>query len=389
MIQSQPKRIFLLAGEPSGDLHGADLAKRLLELDPCCHLEGVCGPRMRAQGISARLKVEDFSVMGFSDVLKALPRLYRSFHLLLNYFLETQPDAIVFIDYPGFNLKMAKSLRKKGFKGKLIQYICPSVWAWKKHRIQQMNETLDLLLTIFPFEKAHFSNTSLRVAYVGNPLTDYLKDYSYQGEWKKNYQIPEKPLVAIFPGSRVSEIHKNFPLQLAAIGKMAAESPDFIYAISVANTQLNPLLEQYLSGNKHFDLNQNIFLIPASLNYELMRDSHTAIAKSGTVTLELALHTRPSIVMYKTSSLNRFIAKYIFRIKLPHFCIVNILSGKEVFPELIAKKFDSDDLYQSLKIANEDLNFRKNCLEECRHIQALLAQNAGVKASEAIMELLK
>ena len=121
--------IFFLAGEPSGDLHAAHLAQEMKALNPDIELEGVCGPRMREALIQEKMAVENFSVMGFSDVIKALPRLYRYFKQLLHYFLQTQPDAIVFVDYPGFNLKMAKALRKKGYQGKLIQYVCPSVWA--------------------------------------------------------------------------------------------------------------------------------------------------------------------------------------------------------------------------------------------------------------------
>ena len=158
--------LFIFVGEKSADLHGEKILQALKQLDPALHISGVAGPRMRKVGIECILPMEDFQVMGFIDVFLALPKLVRQFYFVADQILSSNPKAVLFIDYPGFNLRMAKHLRKKGYKGKLCHYICPSVWAWGKKRIPLMAKHLDLLLTILPFEKNYFADTDLQVAYV-------------------------------------------------------------------------------------------------------------------------------------------------------------------------------------------------------------------------------
>ena len=172
--------IFIFAGEQSGDLHGAELLYALKQKEPNLQIMGVGGPKMRSQGIYSIEKMESFQVMGLSDVIKALPKLVFLFKNIRNTILKNNPKAVIFIDYPDFNMRMAKSLRKNGYTGKLIHYICPSVWAWRKGRIKDLAETLDLLLTIFPFEPQYFEKTPLKVEYVGNSLVKNIKDISGQ-----------------------------------------------------------------------------------------------------------------------------------------------------------------------------------------------------------------
>ncbi len=161
-MKHHPQRhYFIFAGEASGDLHGGPLVKALKQLNPASTITGVAGPAMRAQGVECLIPMEEFQVMGFSDVLAAFPKLWRQFHQVRDTILTTKPEVVILIDYPGFNLRLAKALRKKGFQGKIVQMICPTVWAWGKNRIHTMVNTLDLLLTIYPFEADCFANTSL------------------------------------------------------------------------------------------------------------------------------------------------------------------------------------------------------------------------------------
>lgn len=383
------KQLFIFAGEPSGDLHGAHLIKALRESLPECHISGVGGPEMRAQNIKSFLNMEDFAVMGFSDVFRSFPKLYKQFKKIRDFILEIKPDAVIFIDYPGFNLRMAKALRKKDFQGKLIHYICPSVWAWGKKRIQHMAETLDLLLTIYPFEAQHFNQTSLPVKYIGNPLQEYIQKHSYQHNWKQELDLPQHGnLIAIFPGSRKGEIRRNLPKQLEAAQHLLKDDPSVCFGISCAHEEIAQIIEEVLSSFS-LKLNTNFFIIPKKYSYELMRDCHSAIAKSGTVTLELALHGRPTVVVYELSWMNYLIAKCLIRLNLPHYCIVNILIGKTVFPELIERGFTGPNLYSHLKAIHETGEARNNCLSECQKIPKLLQNHqASTQAAIAIKELL-
>lgn len=372
---------FIFAGEHSGDLHGSHLANALKTLAPTINLEGVPGPKMRAQGVASVLKMEDFEVMGFSDVIKSLPKLIRHFYRLRNHILSTKPQAVVLIDYPGFNLRLAAALRKKGYRGKIIQYISPSVWAWGKHRIGLMANTLDLLLTIYPFEKQCFADTPLHVEYIGNPLCDYIKSYPYDDAWQKKLNIPPtKNLIALFPGSREGEIKRNLPYLLEMAIEIKKKYPDAIFgisalcSISIPNISTHPLAKA-------------LFFIPKMFSYELMRDSRTAVAKSGTVTLELAIHNTPTIVFYKLSKLNRLYATYFVKPSLNHFCIVNILGDKEIFPELIEKEVSVALLLDDFFAMHEDEKKRDKCIEECQIIcDSLKKNNASFSAAKAIID---
>lgn len=381
MKNERKNHLFIFAGEPSGDLHAAHLIKALPEY----HFSGVAGPSMRAKGIENILPMEKFAVMGFSDVLKALPSLYKQFYIVRDHILKTQPCGVIFVDYPGFNLRMAKALRKAGYKGKLVHYICPSVWAWGKKRIGYMASTLDMLLTIYPFEAACFADTSLKVKYVGNPLEEYISHHPYEGNWKTQFSFAKEPLIAIFPGSRQGEIKRNLPKQLQAAALFQKKYPDAVFGISCANPTLKQMVDTMIAEQGM----RKTFTVSPRYTYELMRDCHSAIAKSGTVTLELALHKRPTVVVYELSTLNWFIAKFLVRLKMPHYCIINILSGKRVFPELIETGFNKENLALQLENIHSGPT-REECLKGCDHIVELFQQgNASRNAAQAIRDLLQ
>jgi lipid-A-disaccharide synthase len=319
--------LFIVAAEPSADLHGAKLIEELLKLRPGLQIAAVAGPRMRRLSLQAPFRMENLQVMGFIDVLFALPKLLKQFFAVRRKILTLNPKAVLFIDYPGFNLRLAKSLRKKNFSGRLIHYICPTVWAWGKKRIPRMAETLDLLLVLFPFEKKCFASTPLRVEYVGHPLAA---------------QIPPlprtpRPVLALFPGSRETEIVRNFPLQLAAAVSLLGKVSGLEIGVSVSEGAFLPLIRSMAKEAplQYFD---------AGKNYEWMRSAKLAIATSGTVTLELALHGVPAVVTYAIRPLDLFLAQKIFRINLPFYCIVNIILSKRVFPELFGPNLNDKNL---------------------------------------------
>lgn len=374
---------FLFAGEPSGDLHGAQLLKSLKKLFPESKASGVVGPEMRRQKVKSFLEMENFQVMGFGDVFWSLPKLIRHFKSTTEHIIKTQPDAVILIDYPGFNLRLAKALRKKGYSGKIVHYISPSVWAWHSSRIYDMEKSLDLLLTIYPFEAKYYQHTSLKVKFIGNPLKQYISNHNYQEDWRKLLRLPkETPIVALFPGSRPSEIHRNFPIQLQAAEMLLAEKKNRIFAVSCSGAKNKEILLELIKKStlKH---GKDLFIVPKEFNYELMKDCHAAIAKSGTVTLELALHNTPTVVIYKMSWINSVIAKYLLRIKLPHYCIVNILAAKRVFPELIEEGLSAKNIFKQLNLLDSEGPIRSTCIEECQKIEKLL-ENASASDRAAL-----
>lgn len=379
-------KLFIFAGEKSGDLHGYHLIRHLSEYD----ITTVAGPQMRSLNTRVLLPMEEFEVMGFSDVICSFGKIVRQFRQIRSEILTSKPDAVVFIDYPGFNLRMAKSLRKHGYKGKLVQYVAPTFWAWGKSRARGMINTLDLLLTIYPFENKTFENTPLKTTYVGNPVQESIRHHRYHEQWAEILGIHDTSrLIALFPGSRRSEVHRNLPLQLEAAALFKKENPEACFAISCAHPDIMPMMHDILETSP-FHLNKDLYFVPKRYSYELMRDCRSAIAKSGTVTLELALHKRPTVVMYEISALNYYIAKFLLRLKLPYFCMANILAGKEVFPELIKGGCTAQKLYENLSQLDREGETRETCLEACREIDALLQNHhTSEQAALAIREMLK
>ncbi len=371
--------LFVFAGEKSGDLHGEKLLQALREKHPDLTIAGVGGPRMRAQGMQCVLPTEEFQVMGFIDVFFALPKLLRQFYFIVREIQRLKPKIVITIDYPGFNLRLIKHLRKKGFTGKCIHFICPSVWAWGKKRIPLLATHFDALLSILPFEKTLFTQTALPVSYVGHPLIQRLKTYTY-----KTAPFPrDKKLIALFPGSRKKEIQRNLPLYLDVCRQLQKSDPDLQIALSVSEERYLSLIQALVK-----EKNQDVIFVSADHTYELMKNAHMAIAKSGTVTLELALHRVPTVVTYAVTPLDKIIAYDILRIRLQYYCLVNIVANKQVFVELIGPHFT----FENLKTHSESLlqaSTRQQIQNDCNTLlQQLGDQETAQEAATAVLSFL-
>lgn len=382
----QVSDVFLFAGENSGDLHGGALLTALRRQQPELQVLGVGGPQMRAAGMDIVLPMEEFQVMGFTNAIKALPRMIRHFRTVRNAILQAAPKVVVLIDYPGLNLRLAKSLRKRGYKGKLIHYVCPTIWAHGKGRKRTLVKTLDRLLCIFPFEPALFEDSELRAEYIGNPLVSAAAQHEYNPTWRKDYEIPsDKRLVALMPGSRHGEIKHHLPIMLRSAERLKQEFPDLHFVLPVANPKLLPGIDSALANSTIVPS-----IIPASQRFDLMHDSHLALAASGTVTLELGLFEVPTVVVYHVSTLNYFIAQYIVRLRLTHYCLTNILAGyKTVFPELLYKLFNEDNVTREMRRLLVDEQWRRACISGCQEVKALLgAHDATQAAADQVSDFL-
>ncbi len=384
---SSSSKIFMFAGEPSGDQLGADLCHALKKQNSLLEISGVAGPQMRTAGVQPVLEMEDFAVMGFSDVLLALPRLFFKRNAIVKWILHNRPDTVVLIDYIEFNLHLAKTLRSKGYKGKIVQYVSPTVWAWRAGRADTLAMHYDLLLTTYPFEAKYYSHTSLPLRYVGNPTKERINSLVYRSNWKEELNLVDTdPLVALFPGSRKGEIDLNLPKQLAVAEQLVRQHPNLRFALSYANERLLDKIMKHVREST-LNLGQDLFLIPGEYSQELMQASVAALAKSGTVTLELALHDCPTVVMYELSWINRFIAKYLIRLNMSHYCIVNILATRTLFPEFYERNLCVNDIANALEAFISDQKARQQCIAGCHAIAQLLGNhNAAANAAQAILE---
>lgn len=378
--------LLVFSGETSGDLHGARLLKSLLEQRPELKICGVAGPCMRKLNIDCLMPTEEFMVMGFTDVFFSLPGLVKKFKKIKNQILSLNPKVCLFIDYPGFSLRMEKALRKKGFKGKLIHFICPSVWAWHKKRIDTMATNLDLLLTIFPFEKKCFSHTDLPVKYIGNPLFEYIRNHQYATDWQEKHPVPsDTKTIALFPGSRKQEIEKNLPLQLKVLKKIREKHPVKVF-ISLRENNFKQKITYFIH---EFFKNDDITIVDGRENYDLMKNADLAIATSGTVTLELALHQVPTIVTYAIKSLDRIIAQKLLKIDLPHYCIVNIIENRRIFPELFGPNFTEENLFFWTEHLLTDEKAYIDCKKGCQKLtNSLQVKNPSKEAAQNVLSAL-
>ena len=231
------------------------------------------------------------------------------------------------------------------------------------------------MLLLFCLSKANIKGTGLKAVYVGNPLQEYIQSHLYQEDWKKEVGIPEGvPCVALFPGSRLGEVQRNLPAILEAAEMLKKSHDRVCFALSLAHSGTKAIALELLAKTS-LQQGRDVFFVPKALAYEMMRDSRCAIAKSGTITLELALHRCPTVVVYKLTLINRLFAKYVLGLKLPYYSLANILAEKEIFPELIEKGFSSGNIFESLKLMFEDSPQRKVCLEGCQEIIKLLNSN--------------
>lgn len=349
--------LIIIAGEPSGDQHAAEVLKKLKSTHPNLKIAGVCGPSMKAAyEIVEIVNINKLSIMGFVDVLLNLPKLFFIYHKILRFLLDNRSKAVLFVDYPGMNLKLGKKLRQSGYQGKIFQYIAPTAWAWKKNRVKTLSYYCDKLFCILPFEQQFFKTHNVDAIYVGNPLVQKLKHYM-------NKKDTEAQLIAIFPGSRVHEIYKNLPLILDSCWEIKKQHPQMKFGLSLARPELEEHIFKIL---KLHPLNTAISIWSHALTIDLMLKAQLAIAKSGTCILELALLGTPTIVTYAISKLDIFIATKIFKIKLPYYSLPNLILNKELFKELYGPFFSKTSLIDAINNSLTSSKISKQRLEELR-----------------------
>jgi len=367
-------KLYLVAGEASGDEHGAALMRALREILPDLVFSGRGGPKMQAVAGEAFINWSDSAaVVGLWEVVKRYGYFREQFQSALGEVARANPDAVVLIDYPGFNLRLARALKKKSPALKIIYYISPQVWAWNRGRIRQMARFLDLMLCIFPFEAELYNRSGLRTIFVGHPMIQNLAKLRTGEERQAN-------LIGLFPGSRGREVRKIFPIMLGAAGEIAAARPEIHFEVAAASEPLAVQIRQMLADSP---LRQRVRIVTADAAGTMQRACAGMVA-SGTATLEAAYFRLPFVLVYKVSWPTYFAARLVLKTK--HLGMPNVLAGREIIPEFIQHEARPAAISKAiLKLMNDQAE-RDLMVSEFEAIIAKLGESgASAKAARAII----
>ncbi|MBK7680752.1 MAG: lipid-A-disaccharide synthase [Chitinophagaceae bacterium] len=366
-------KYYIIAGEASGDLHGSNLIAALKEQDSSSTFRCWGGDKMQAAGGELVKHYRDLAFMGFAEVLMNLRTIFRNLRFCKEDILANKPDALILIDYPGFNLRIAKWAKQHNIK--VIYYISPQVWAWKEGRVQLMKQCIDKMLVILPFEKDYFKNKwDWEVEYVGHPLVEEIERHKAQGT---RHRFSERPIVALLPGSRKQEILKKLPIML----EVSKSFPTNQFIVAKAPG----LDEQFYDGLlKPFS---NVSYV-TNKTYDLLMQSAAALVTSGTATLETALFAVPEVVCYKGSWLSYQVGKRLVRVK--YIALVNLIMDKLVVKELIQENLTVENLRNELQELLSSKSRREQLQKDYAGLKQLLSEggNASAKAAASIHQFL-
>lgn len=384
-------KYYLISGEASGDLHGSNLIKELQKEDPNADIRCWGGDLMSAAGATLVKHYKDLAFMGFVEVIKNLPAILRNIKFCKEDIAAYQPDVLVLIDYPGFNLRIAEWAHKQSYK--VVYYISPQVWAWKENRVKQMKQCIDLMLCILPFEKNYYKTKwNWEVEYVGHPLVEVVEknkeltvdSLQLTGENMDTSKILSTVnrqlstnIIALLPGSRKQEIAKKLPIMLS----VASHFPKYTFVVAKAPGLEDDFYTPFLSTAT------NVASV-TNKTYDLLMKSDAALVTSGTATLETALFGVPEVVCYKGNSISYQIAKRLIHIK--YISLVNLIMDKQVVKELIQHELTTENLVKELDLILNNDAYRQNILTDYAALKQLLSEggNASAQAAKKITELL-
>ncbi len=362
-------KYFLIAGEASGDLHASNLMKALSGCDPQASFAFAGGDLMsKAAGKNPVVHYKDMAYMGITDVLLHLREIRNNFRKIKEAVNRFQPDALILVDYPGFNLRMAKWAKRQGFK--VIYYISPKLWAWKESRVEIIRRFVDKLFLILPFEKDFYAKHEIDAEYVGNPVVDAVENFKKSNPEKIESQ---KPLIALLPGSRKQEIQRMLPV----MSQLPRKFPAYDFVIAGAPGLSEELYRQYGAEN-----------IPVLFGktYQILNSAYAAVVTSGTATLETALFKVPQIAGYRTNALQYHIGKHLVHIDF--FSLVNLILGKKAIPELLQNEFNIEKITRHLKEITDE-NHRNKMLADYEELSRILGnRSASAETAKRIIAFL-
>ena len=362
-------KYYIIAGEASGDLHGANLIASLKKKDPRAKIRAWGGNLMKKQGATLVKHYRDLAFMGFVEVLLHLRTILRNLRFCKRDIMRFKPDAIILIDYPGFNMKIAKFAHEHGIK--VYYYISPQVWAWKKRRVHTIKEVVDKMLVILPFEKDFYDEYRVDAHFVGHPLLDELSKVRYINKnnfVRQNKLNSKKEIIALLPGSRKQEVGRMLEVMLKVVDKF----PEYQFVVGCAPS----LPEEYY---KSLIGNENVQLV-FNKTYQLLQVASAALVTSGTATLETALFYVPEVVCYKGNKISYLIAKNLIKVK--YISLVNLVMDKPVVKELIQNDLTPENIEAELKLLLTNHKVQRQLLDDYEDLRYKLG-NAGASNNAA------
>ncbi len=373
---------MVVAGEPSGDGLGAKLVEEIRRIDPSINFFGAAGPRMRAAGVDSVADSDTWPVTGVAAVLLSVPEFIGRMRQLESIASARNPAVVILIDFPEFNLKLAKRLHEQGRK--VVYYVSPQLWAWRKYRVHTIKKYVDLLLSILPFEKKWYAERGVdSVEYVGNPIAENIHPTLSKAEFFKMHRLDQKrPLIALLPGSRKKEIHYNLPVMQDAVRLMYETDPTIQFVLAAASDANADLISKLMDLS---DLPQKDRLRVIKLaTHDLLNAADAAAVSSGTATLEAGVIGTPMAIVYKMSKLDAMILGPM--VSVDHIGLINLVAGKRIMAEFVQDDFTgkalSDELFRLLEPATN-----RACREQLKVATASLNSGASAKAAELIVQL--
>jgi lipid-A-disaccharide synthase len=380
-MSPDPVKLMLIAGEVSGDMHAARLVRALRRRLPGLQCFGIGGDEMRAAGVDVRVDARDMAVMGLSEVLRRYGFFRRVFFDMLRLAEERRPDAVILVDYPGFNLRFAERLHAMGIR--TIYYICPQVWAWHRSRIPHMGRILDRLITIFPFEKDHFEGTGLQVDFVGHPLV---------GETQKAHAAPRgllpwqgEPRVALLPGSRMHEVRRILPAMWRAARLLQEVRPGASFLVATPSARIEDEVRHTLV---HTAGGPARWAVVTGQTRDVLRQADAGMVASGTATVEASLMRCPMAVIYRVGALTYLLGRLLVRV--PSIGMVNIVAGRRVCPEFVQRAASPAAIAAALApLTVRDSEPRRRMLEALDEVNAALGEgDTDERAADVVVEAL-
>ena len=378
------RRVGLVAGEASGDTLGADLINALRRLSPDIEFFGVAGPKMQAAGCEVWEPSESLAVMGLFEIVRDLPRLLRLRARIRDLFLAAKPDVFVGIDAPEFNLRLARDLRTAGIP--TVQYVSPQVWAWRQGRARSIHESVDLVLCLLPFEKRFYDEHGMHAEFVGHPLADAIPLEVDRPAARASLHIPAAAqLVALLPGSRRGEVARLAADFAATARWLAAQRPELQFIAPMASAATRQIFTQALALHAP---EVEVRLIDGQAQTALIAADVVLVA-SGTASLEAALCKRPMVVVYRLGTMTAWILRKLNLVKVKYFAQPNLLADRRVVGEYFQEEIIPESIGAELLMWLDDVERRSDLEREFSRIHADLRRDAGVRAAQAILELLK
>lgn len=374
------KKIVIVSGEASGDLHGAYLVREMKAIDPDLSFAGVGGEYMRAAGVDILVDSLEMSVVGLTEAIVKIGTIIRVRRLLKAYLHREKPDLVILIDYPEFNLYLARLAKTMGLK--VFYYISPQVWAWRKNRVFKIARCVDAMAVIFPFEKQFYDAVSLDIEFVGHPLLDIVKPCLGRDEARKRFGVDDgATTVALLPGSRVNEVRRLLPPMLHAASMIAKRYDNLHFILPLANSLDRAFVQGYVDGTAV------TVTIVDDATYDVVAVSDVAVVTSGTATLETALLETPMIIVYIVSPLSYMLGRLFVRID--HIGLANIVAGSSIVPELIQSDATGENIARELAALLDDEQRLGNMRRELHEVKKKLGEpGAAARAARKGYELL-